>query len=269
MIRIETESAAVNTSKKTPVKRRYEGISAIILLIFSWEVAAHFFPPILFPSLTQVAAEFLQLFHDKVLIHTTLVTYARILIAVLFSFIVCSALGLLAGLNDAVDRFLSPLIQIKQGVPSLCWIIFSIIWFKDVEVRNVFIVFISTLPSLYYLSRDGVRAIPADLWEMVRAWRPSRLQLITKLLLPGMLPNLITGLRVNIGAGARVVVFAELLGGVSGVGYQLRIAEEQFMMDQVLAWTVVLVLWILVCDNLLKVVENKLLRARGRKENNG
>ncbi|PWC19537.1 ABC transporter permease [Brenneria corticis] len=261
----QTESVHIEPPKKRRVKRRYEGFIAIILLIVVWETAAQYLPPILFPSLTEVAVRFIQMFHDDVLIHTTLLTYARILVAVIFSFIVCSAAGILAGLYAPVDHFLSPLIQIKQGVPSLCWIIFSIIWFKDVEIRNVFIVFISTLPSLYYLSRDGVRAIPTDLWEMVRAWRPTRLQLIFKLLLPSILPNLVTGLRVNIGTGARVVVFAELLGGVSGVGYQLRIAEEQFLMDQVLAWTVVLVFWILVCDNLLKIFENKMLRARGSK----
>lgn len=251
--------------KKRPAKRHYEGVIAIILLVVAWQVAATKLPPILFPSLGEVAQRFLDLWQDKVLVHTTLLTYARIIGSVLFSFVICSTLGVIAGLSASVDRFLSPLIQIKQGVPSLCWIIFSIIWFKDVEIRNVFIVFISTLPSLYYLARDGVRGISEDLWEMVRAWRPSKLQLIFKLLLPAILPNLITGLRVNIGAGARVVVFAELLGGVSGVGYQLRIAEEQFLMDQVLAWTVVLVLWVLICDNLLKLVETRMLRARGRK----
>lgn len=242
-----------------------EGWIAIAVILVAWQIASTKLPPILFPPLQDIAARFVKLLKDGSLIETTAQTYLRIVAALVLSFVISTALGIAGGLGPIIDRFVSPVVQIKQGVPSVCWIIFSIIWFQGVEVRNVFIVVISTLPSFYYLARDGVRAIPADLWEMVRAWRPSSVQTIRKLVLPAILPNLITGLRVNIGAAAKVTVFAELLGGVSGVGYRLRIAEEQFRMDDVLAWTVVLVLWILVSDKLLQLVEQRLLSARGQK----
>lgn len=243
-----------------------EGWIAVASLLLAWQIASMYLPPILFPPIEKVVTTFLKLAIEDDLIEVTGHTYLRIIVALIFSFVISTSLGLLGGIYGAVDRAISPLVQIKQGVPSLCWIIFSIIWFRDVEVRNAFIVVISTLPSFYYLSRDGIRSIPSDLWEMVRAWRPSTRQIVGKLVIPAILPNLITGLRLNIGAAARVTVFAELLGGVSGVGYQLRVAEEQFRMAEVLAWAVVLVFWTLVIDKLLELVETRLLRERGRKE---
>jgi NitT/TauT family transport system permease protein len=258
------------TVRQRPNEKKYrfniEGLFAIVAILIAWQFASTQLPPILFPPLEEIATRFTKLLWDGSLIQTTGHTYLRIIIALAISFLISTMLGVAGGLNKSIDRIILPFVQIKQGVPSVCWIIFAILWFKDVEVRIAFIIVISTFPSLYYLARDDVRAIPADLWEMVRAWRPTKFQTICKLILPAISPNLITGLRVNIGAAARVTVFAELLGGVSGVGYRLRIAEEQFRMDDVLAWTVVLVVWILVSDKLLQMLEDRLLRSRGRKD---
>jgi NitT/TauT family transport system permease protein len=97
---------------------------------------------------------------------------------------------------------------------------------------------------------------------MVRAWRPTRVQMLHKLILPALRPTLLTAWRINLGGGTRMVITAELLAGVSGIGYQLRTAEEQFRMDSAVAWTVILVAFVLVCDAILKAVERRLLMGK-------
>lgn len=269
MADMAVEEKRVGAERIVRVRRKWnwEGWAAVAALAIAWQLASTQLPHILFPPLQDIVTTFVKLTWQGDLIDVTGHTYLRILVALSLSFAISTGLGLLGGIYAPIDRAMAPLVQIKQGVPTLCWIIFSIIWFKDVEVRNGFIVIISTLPSFYYLARDGIRAIPSDLWEMVRAWRPTAWQILTKLIIPSILPNFITGLRLNIGAAARATVFAELLGGISGVGYQLRVAEEQFRMADVLAWTVVLVFWILVTDRLLSIAETRLLNGRGRKDN--
>ncbi|MGE3149124.1 MAG: ABC transporter permease [Pseudorhodoplanes sp.] len=245
---------------------RMEGAATLLFLLVAWEAASYVSPPILFPPLATIANTFKQLFVGGELAAAATLTILRIVIALAITFVFSTALGIVGGFVPVVDRFVNPIVQFKQGVPSVCWIILSVLWFKDVEIRIAFIVVISTLPSFYYITRDALRGIPKDLWEMVQALRPSYLQILKVLILPALLPQMITGLRINMGAATRVAVFAELLGGVSGVGYHLRIAEEQFRMDVVMAWTSILVTLVLVSDKLLSLAEKWSLQNRGRVE---
>jgi NitT/TauT family transport system permease protein len=149
-----------------------------------------------------------------------------------------------------------------QGVPAVCWIIFAILWFRDMEARIAFVVIVTTIPSFYYQARDGIRTISAELWDMVRSWRPSTGQLVRILILPALLPALLTGWRTNLGNGTRVTIFAELLGGISGIGYQLRLSQELFRMDRAIAWTIVLVVFVVGSNIALSLFERKALRWR-------
>jgi NitT/TauT family transport system permease protein len=236
-----------------------EGIGALIGVAVAWQTASHYFPPFLFPPLRTIATTLMSTVSDPAMLSTIGLTFLRIVVSLAGTFILASALGIAAALHPRTDRILEPLVQLKQGVPGVCWIIFSILWFKGMETRIAFIVVISTLPSFYYQVRDGVRGISSELWQMVRAWRPTRVQMLLKLILPALRPALLTAWRINLGGGTRMVITAELLAGVSGIGYQLRTAEEQFRMDSAVAWTVILVAFVLVCDAVLKAVERRLL----------
>lgn len=265
----ETSMLGRNTgADRKPDRRRWnvEGYATVILAMLAWQLASTRFPPFLFPPLQDIASTFVKLLLDGTLLKTSGHTYLRILVALAVAFVVATGAGIAGGLNRGFDRVVMPFVQFKQGVPSVCWIIFSILWFRDIEIRIAFIIVISTFPSFYFLTRDSVRSIPVDLWEMVRAWLPTQSQIVRKLIFPAIVPSMATGLRINIGTAARVAIFAELLGGVSGVGYYLRVAEEQFQMNVVMAWTIVLVVLILVSDKLMALLEARLLRARGRLE---
>jgi NitT/TauT family transport system permease protein len=97
---------------------------------------------------------------------------------------------------------------------------------------------------------------------MVRSWRPSVGQLIRILILPALLPALLTGWRTNLGNGTRVTIMAELLGGVSGIGYQLRMSQELFRMDRAISWTAVLVVFVIATNLALTLFERSTLKWR-------
>jgi NitT/TauT family transport system permease protein len=173
-----------------------------------------------------------------------------------------TALGIVAGLVRPFERAVVPVIEMMQGVPAVCWIIFAILWFRDMEMRIAFVVIVTTVPSFFYQARDGLRAISADLWDMVRSWRPSAFQLVRILILPALLPALLTAWRANLGNGTRVTIMAELLAGVSGIGYQLRLSEELFRMDRAIAWTFVLMTFVITTNFALSLLERAPLKWR-------
>src|SRR5207248_5404749 len=108
----------------------------------------------------------------------------------------------------------------------------------------------------------GMKGVSADLRDMLRSFRPSRLQFFTKLILPGTLPIILTSWKINLSLAVRVVTIAELVGAVSGIGYGLVLAQELFSVAEVFAWTLVLVVTLFIAEAVLSVVEERMLRWR-------
>lgn len=244
-----------------------EGTLVLVALVIAWQVAALYYPPILFPSLERIGVALKDILTSPAAASASAITYARILIALLIGFGIATTVGLAAGMVRPIERAAVPLIEVMQGIPAVCWIIFAILWFRDMEARTAFVVIVTTIPSFFYQARDGVLEISGDLWDMVRSLRPSLSKLVRILILPALLPALVTGWRINIGNGTRVTIMAELLGGVSGIGHQLRLSQELFRMDKAIAWTVVLVAFVVVSNLALSWLEKRVLGWRtGRRE---
>lgn len=238
------------------------GILVLIALAAAWQFMAGRLPSFLFPPLQTIVAATADLLRDPSVLGTIALTYTRIIAAVALSFLIAVSFGIAAGLNRTIARAAAPVLAIMQGVPGICWIIFAVLWFTNIEVRIAFIVIISTAPSFFFQARDAVLSISSDLREMVRAWRPTRGQVIRKLVLPALTPILLTTLLVNLGIATKVGVTAELLAGISGIGNALRTAQEQFRMEMAIAWTVPLVVFILATNGLTNLAQRKLLRWR-------
>lgn len=242
-----------------------EGTLVLLALVVAWQVASFAYPPILFPSLERIGSALLDLFSSPASAGAVVTTYVRILIALAIGFGIATAFGIAAGMVRSIERATIPVIEVMQGIPAVCWIIFAILWFRDMEARTAFVVIITTVPSFFYQARDGVHSISGELWDMVRSLRPSLPKLIRILILPALLPSLLTGWRINIGNGTRVTIMAELLGGVSGIGHQLRLAQEMFRMDRAIAWTIVLVVFVVGSNLALSWLEKRVLGWRANR----
>jgi len=238
------------------------GAVVVGLLVIGWQAIAGVLPAFLFPPIQDILRAERELLGEPAFYATILHTYARIIGSVGLSFALAVAAGIGAASSRLVDRSAAPLLALMQGVPAICWIIFAILWFRDIEIRIVFIVVISTAPNFFLQSRDAVLAISKDLRDMVLSWRPTKRQVLTKLILPSLVPILLTTILVNLGIATKVGVTAELLAGVGGIGGELRTAEEQFRMEMALAWTLPLVAFIFITGSLTRLAEKRLLRWR-------
>ena len=145
---------------------------------------------------------------------------------------------------------------------ALSWVVFSIIWFPEVEIRILFILVACCTPNYALEMHDGIKAIPKDLKEMLESFRPSCYQLFTKLILPSIVPAILTSWKINVGYATRVAMVAELVGATAGVGYQLLSAQELFDMPGAIAWTLVLVMFLLLSQLFLGETEKRLLSYR-------
>lgn len=237
-----------------------------IALAALWQFASLFFPPFLFPSLIDVFKRCILIFATWSEFSDVLATVGRILAGLAGSFIIGGALAVMMMRSRAVHDFLLPILTLFQGIPALSWVVFAIIWFHGIEPRIFFIMVMTTLPAFTFQVLAALQGMARDLTEMVMSFRPTRLQLFRVLIVPAILPDILTAWKVNLGNASRVVVVAELVGATGGVGYELLQQQQVFDMAGALAWTLQLVIFVLIAQGALTSIETIAFRYRAVSE---
>jgi ABC-type nitrate/sulfonate/bicarbonate transport system permease component len=160
---------------------------AVLWQLLSLASPALGIPPFAVPSLAKIWASLLQV--DMV---DALVTLARVAAALVISFVL-GLLGAVLMYNfGALERYVRPLVRILMAVPVVSWILFAILWFRWVEFRIAFVLVVVCGPVFLVDALDGMRGVSRELREMVISFRPTRVQFFAKLVLPAILPGILT-----------------------------------------------------------------------------
>jgi NitT/TauT family transport system permease protein len=259
---LQPASPRLSAMLLSSMKRLGLSVLPFVVVILLWQFASLFFPRFLFPSLIDVFWRCLDIFTTGSMFADVLATVFRILAGLAGAFIVGGVLALLMVRSTVIDRFLSPILSLFQGIPALSWVVFAIIWFHGTEFRIFFIMVMTTLPAFTFQVLGALRAMSRDLMEMVFSFRPTRLKLFRVMIAPAILPDILTAWKVNLGNASRVVVVAELVGATGGVGYELLQQQQVFDMAGALAWTLQLVFFVLIVQGLLTLIENTAFKYR-------
>jgi NitT/TauT family transport system permease protein len=233
-----------------------ETIVSLIAFAVLWQLASTVLPPFVAPSWARIGKSLADIATRPEFIAITLV---RVTVALVLSFVFGMAVAIAMFRWDPVERYLMPLVKLLMAVPVLCWILFAVLWFRAREVRIAFILIVVCAPIFLIDVLDGMRGVSKDLRDMVRALRPTAQQFFVKLILPATVPAILTSWKVNLSLSIRVVTMAELVGATSGIGYALMQANETFSVADVFAWTVVLVLILMLAQIVVTRVERRLL----------
>jgi NitT/TauT family transport system permease protein len=262
----ETSSFAGRAGRAARRSGWFAGVVSIAGLALVWQIASYFFPSFLFPSVPAIAIRFGEIFSSLDSTLDALATAGRILAGLAGAFVLGGTLAALMARSATFERYAYPLLSFNQGIPALSWVVVAIIWFKGIEFRIFFIMVMTTLPGFTFQLLDSYRAMSNDLYEMTLSFRPSRFDLVRTLIWPAVLPGILTAWKVNLGNASRVVVVAELVGATGGVGYELLLQQQLFDMAGAIAWTIVLVIFVLVVQALITLIENRALRYRAVSE---
>lgn len=235
--------------------RFLQASAGMIVLAVVWQIFSVIFPPFLFPPVPEIIKRTIEILITGSMLLDVLLTAGRIFIGLLGAFIIGSVIALVMARSQALENFVSPVLTFFQGIPALSWVVFAIIWFQGTEFRIGFIMVMTTLPAFTFQILDAIRSMSKDLFEMTMSFRPSRLTLFRFLIVPTIVPGILTAWKVNLGNAARVVVVAELVGATGGVGYELLRQQQLFDMAGAMAWTLQLVIFVLVVQQTINAIE--------------
>lgn len=250
----------------TRTMRFLQAVASMLLLAAAWQILSYAFPPFLFPPVPAIISRTIEILITGSLLSDVLLTAGRIFAGLFGAFALGCLLAILIGQSRMVENFVAPVLTFFQGIPALSWVVFAIIWFNGIEFRVLFIMVMTTLPAFTFQILDAFRSMSKDLYEMTTSFRPSKFKMLRFLIIPTIVPGILTAWKVNLGNAARVVVVAELVGATGGVGYQLLRQQQLFDMAGAMAWTLQLVLFVLVVQQTINAIESWALRYRAVSE---
>lgn len=209
-----------------------------IVVAALWEMAAHSgaFPPRLFPTLEEVGATLARLTAAGILPHHAAETLFRLGAGFAIAAVLGVALGILMGRYRGAEDLLLPLVSIGAPIPGLAYAPLFLLWFGLGDTGSIILVgFVAAFPVILN-SWTGVKAVK-EIWiRAAQTMGADERRLFRHVILPGALPYILTGLRLGLAQGWRILVAVEMLAAVEwGLGWLIFGAREFLNTDAMLA----------------------------------
>ncbi|HGH5977193.1 TPA: taurine ABC transporter permease TauC [Kluyvera georgiana] len=211
------------------------------LLAIWWAVAAlALISPLFLPSPAQVLNKLLTIaspqgFMDATLWQHLAASLGRILVALLAATLVGIPVGIAMGLSPTVRGILDPIIELYRPVPPLAYLPLMVIWFGIGETSKILLIYLAIFAPVAMSALAGVKSAQQVRIRAAQSLGASRAQVLWLVILPGALPEILTGLRIGLGVGWSTLVAAELIAATRGLGFMVQSAGEFLATDVVLA----------------------------------
>lgn len=171
-------------------------------------------------------------------------------------------LGTIVGFSTRIEQYLDPSVQMLRTVPHLAVAPLFVLWFGFGETSKVLLIADGAFFPLYVNAFLGIRGVDSKLFDVARVLEFSKRKLITKLILPSALPNLLLGARLSLGVAWVSLVVAELMGSTEGIGYMIMDARQFSNTDIVFVGIIIFAFVGKFSDSLVRLLEVKFLRWR-------
>jgi NitT/TauT family transport system permease protein len=218
----------------------YKFIGIVIILVL-WEVLASIYPPVLIPSIEKVFSTLYDMILSIKFWENLSYTIGRVLVGFVLSLILGAVFGILAGVSRKSYEIIKPIVFIIESVPPIIWIVFAILWFGLGNMPVIFAIMSIVTPIIILNLAHGIQDIDSLLLEMTRSFSIEKQTQFKYLYIPAITGYFFSAVSISLGFTWRVVVMAEFLGSMTGIGSQVNWAMLNLATDQSFAYTLLIV----------------------------
>ena len=194
---------------------------ALILVVWQAIVSLGGMNPLFLPSPFAVLVSGWELILSGQLPWAVLVSLNRIVQGFVYGSLVGIALGLLAGAIKWVDDVVDPWVAAIYPIPKSALFPLFLLWFGLGDSSKIVTISVGVLFLVLINTVTGVKSINPLLLKAAQDLGASRAQVFVKVILPGALPNIFTGLRLGIGMALILVFITEIEATKAGLGFLL------------------------------------------------
>ncbi|MBI2880938.1 MAG: ABC transporter permease [Candidatus Tectomicrobia bacterium] len=252
--------------------KNYQKVIVPIVFLIIWQLVtmAGMLDPKYTPSPIQVvrawgewifgSAEDPSLWYSKTWLLHLEGSFYRVIIGFVIASLVGVFLGVLIGWFSLVSNLFDPFIQLLRPIPVTAWLPFAIVFFGIRDPSAIFLIAFGAFFPIVVNAAAGARGVPKVLIRAALMLGTKPRTLLSRVVIPTALPSIFTGLRLGVGLAWVLVIVAEMLAVDSGLGRALWTAYEFIRMDLIVAAMVSIGLMGFLCDQLIVLIRDRVLR---------
>lgn len=208
--------------------------AGIPLLLWSILSYGGWVSPTFLPSPTMVLHTGWTMAQDGQLLQDVLASTGRVMAGFMAAALVGVPIGIASGTFHSLEGLFSPIIGAVRYMPVMAFVPLIVIWIGLGEEAKVAIVFLGIVLYNAIMVADAVKFIPDDILNVAYTLGASRREVLTKIILPATLPNILDTLRVNIAGAWNFLVLSELVAAQTGLGFRIVQSQRYLQTDKVL-----------------------------------
>ncbi|WP_461357471.1 ABC transporter permease subunit [Bradyrhizobium sp. USDA 4454] len=234
---------------------------APLVLLIVWESLAQagWLSPQVLPAPSKVVRTAFKLATSGSLLNDLGVSLLRAVSGFAIGGSIGFALGILVGFSRIAEAAIDRSIQMIRAIPFLAALPLVIVWLGVGEAQKIFLVALGVAFPIYINTTLGIRQVDPKLVELGRVQGLGTFELIRRVVLPGALPSILTGVRYALATAWLALVVAETIGAQSGIGFLAMDAREFLRTDVIVLTIVVYALIGVAADGIARALERRLL----------
>ncbi|MFD1704657.1 ABC transporter permease [Methylopila henanensis] len=259
---VPTRPARPSSSRRRLSGDAFIGFVLPAVILGLWQASASFgwIDAVFLPAPATVAAAFWTMLTKQRLAWDFLASIEIVGQAFIYGSVLALVLGVAAGLSRRVERFFGPTFDTIRHIPGIAWLPLIVLWLGIGAPAKVLVIAKSVFFPVFLNTLQGVRNVDRAYVELADALTLTRWQLVRKVIIPAALPNILVSLRYAAGLAWALVVVAEGLSGLEGLGFLIFRAQGLLLTDQLLVCMVVIGLVGFAIDRGMFLVQRRLLR---------
>jgi NitT/TauT family transport system permease protein/taurine transport system permease protein len=236
------------------------GVVPFLLLVGGWLALPYVvkYPAYMLPSVPTVLDYALETIRDGSLLTNIGASLARLFVGFIAGMALAIPLGIGIALNRTVADVFRPVLSFLQAIAGIAWVPLTLVWFGIGNGSVIFVIANTIFFSALYNTVIGVQSIPLALHRAVRSHGGEGLSLLTNLILPGALVQILLGVRTSLAYGWRALVAAEMIAGSNGLGYMTMEAVQWQRTETIILGMIVIgILWVLMDRLIFTPIERR------------
>lgn len=205
----------------------------LFILLLGWELLgkAGLISALFFPVPSRIGKALLNMLADGNLAAGLAVSISRLFLGFALGAIPGLLLGLAMGWSSRIRAIMDPFIAAIHPIPKLAIFPLIMIVFGLGELSKVVAIAISAFFPVLINSMTGVRELNPVYFDVSRNYGANRWKTFTRVVLPGSLPMVLSGIRIGVNMALVITIAVELLSANEGLGVLIWFAWQTFRIE--------------------------------------
>ncbi|BCJ85198.1 ABC transporter permease [Effusibacillus dendaii] len=235
-------------------------IGTFLLGLVVWSVLSygHLVEQTFLPTPTKVIQTLSQQIQSSAFWQHVGISVYRVTMGFLLACVIGIPLGILAGTFRMMESVVVPATEFVRYMPATAFVPLIMVWAGIGETAKILVIFVGSFFQLVLMVADNTRSVSDDLLQASYTLGATRWQVIRRVLLPALMPNLLNTLRLIMGWAWTYLVVAELVAANNGLGFAIMKAQRFLNTDVIFVGIFTIGLLGLLTDRLFAYMNKRL-----------